>query len=178
VVLLVLLLKVNLNIEAQDSHWTLSVRLLGVVVIHRKYEARREHGDIFTLYCIDKPKARRVISLLDIIKTIQKREVPKSNERARRKLFSFIHSKSSYNLNFRFGIGLDDAFATAMLCGLIKSLFGAAICYIKDSRHKIQMDAVPVFAKRSFSLSADCIIALSLTNIIIGYMIYQINKRR
>lgn len=178
VLLLVLLIKINFIIEARDTQMSLMVRALGIAVIKRKYELRRESGDIFTLYCVDQPKEKRVVSLLDIIKTIEKKREPKSNEQARSKLFAFINAKSAYNLRFKISIGLEDAFATAMLCGLVQSATGALVCFIKDKRHKILVNTVPVFAKRSFSLYADCIITLSLANIIIGYMIYKINKRR
>jgi hypothetical protein len=178
VVLLALLLKINLLIKGSDSQLGLTVKTLGVAFIHRKYEIRHESGDIFTLYCVDKPKPRRVISLLDIIKTINKPKQPKSNEQARGKLFAFINSKSKYHLRFRLDIGLEDAFATAMLCGIIQSAVGVLSALIKKEKHKIEVKVAPVFSKRSFSWHTDCIITLSLANIIIGYLMYKINKRR
>jgi hypothetical protein len=177
VVLLVLLLKVDLLIEARDTQARLFIRVLHIVVVKRKYETRREYGEIFTLYSADK-KEKRIFSFLDIIKTYKQPNKPKSNEKARGKLFAFINSKAAYEIDIKLGIGLEDAFATAMLCGLAQTVAGSLVCLIKDSRHKVKVSVAPIFNKRSFSLMADCIITLSLANIITGYIIYKINKRR
>ena len=177
--LLALLLKIDLLIEGHDKEASLTVRTLGIAFIHRKYEIRREKVEIFTLYCVDKPQPKRVISLLDLIKTAEKRkQKPKSNEMARGKLIAFINSKSAYQLRFQLDVGLDDAFATAMLCGLVQSAAGALSVVVKDRRHNIRVSVRPVFPKRSFSSLSDCIITLSLANIIIGYLMYKINKGR
>lgn len=178
-VLVVLLLKVDFLIKGHDKEVQLAVRALGITFIHRKYEVRREKVEIFTLYCVDKPEPKRVFSLLDIIKTTEKRKrKPKTNETARGKLFKYINSKSIYQLRFQLDIGLGDAFATAMVCGTVQAIAGAAMTSVKDKRHHVSIRVRPVFSKRSFSSYADCIITLSLANIIIGYAMYKINKGR
>ena len=178
-VLAVLLLKIDFLIKGQDKQVQMTIRALGIGIIHRKYEVRRERGEIFTLYCVDKPEPKRVFSLLDFIKTAdERRRKRKSNEKARGRLFSFINRKSKYQMHFQLDIGLDDAFATAMVCGTLQAAAGAAMASVKDKRHHISFSVRPVFSKRSFSLYADCIITLSLANIIIGYAMYKINKGR
>ena len=179
-VLALLLLKIDFLITGQDKHVQLTICALGIALIRRQYEVRREKCEIFTLYCVDKPQPKRVFSLLDIIKTAQeKRRKRKSNEKARGRLFAFINKKSKYQLRFQLDIGLDDAFATAMLCGTLQSAAGALMAAVKkDKRHHISITVRPVFSKRSFSLRTDCIITLSLANIIIGYAMYKISKGR
>ncbi len=176
IILLLLLLKIDLIIEAKDKEAKLFIKVLHlIVVIRRKYEARREHGDILTLYSVEKNE-KRILSLLDIIKTISKPREPRSNEKARGKLAKYINSKAAYKLIFNVVIGTEDAFATAMLCGIVQSVAGSLVCFIKDKRHKIMVSVVPSFGKRSFSFAADCIITLPLANIIIGYIIYKKTK--
>jgi len=179
-VLAVLLLKIDFLIKGQDKQVQMTIRALGIGIIHRKYEVRREKGEIFTLYCVDKPQPKRVFSLLDFIKTAnEKRRKPKTNEKARGRLFAFINSKSKYQLRFQLDIGLDDAFATAMLCGVLQAAAGVLMADVKkDKRHHISISVRPVFSKRSFSLYSDCIITLSLANIIIGYAMYKMSKGR
>lgn len=178
-VLAVLLLKIDFLIKGHDKQVQLIIRVLGIALIHRKYEVRREKGEIFTLYCVDKPQPKRVFSLFDFIKTAQeKRRKRKTNEKARGRLFAFINKKSAYELRFKLEIGLDDAFATAMLCGTLQAAAGTLMTSVKDKRHHISISVRPVFSKRSFSLYTDCIITLSLANIIIGYAIYKMSKGR
>jgi hypothetical protein len=178
-VLLALLLKIDFLIKGHNKEVQMAVRALGITFIHRKYELRREKVEIYTLYCVDKPKPKRVFSLLDIIKTMEKKKrKPKTNETARGKLFAYINDKSAYHLRFHFDIGLDDAFATAMVCGAVQAAGGAAAALVKDKRHHIKISVRPIFSKRSFSSYTDCIITLSLANIIIGYAMYKINKGR
>ena len=177
-ILLALLLKINLLINCRDSMAVLSVKMFGITVLHRKYEIKREKGEIFTLYCTDKPKPKRVVSLLDIIKTARKKNRKKSNEKARGKLFAYINKKASYHLRFRVAVGLGDASATAMLCGFIQSISGALSAALPDKRHRIDVTVLPDFSKRTFSFLADCIIKLSLADIIIGYLMYKISKGR
>ena len=177
IILLILLLKIDLIIEAKDKNTKLFIRVLRIIVIRRRYETRREQGDILTLYSVDKNE-KRIFSLLDIIKTLSKPREPKSNEKARGKLAAFINSKAAYKLDFKLVIGMEDAFTTAMLCGVVQTIAGSLVCFIKDRRHKVVISVMPSYSKRTFSFAADCIITLSLANIIIGYMIYKKNKRR
>jgi hypothetical protein len=65
-----------------------------------------------------------------------------------------------------------------MLCGIVQSTASAIAAVAKNSRHNISVYVRPVFPKRSFSSRSDCIITLSLANIIIGYLMYKINKGR
>ena len=178
-ILAILLLKIDFLIKGHDKQVQLIIRVLGIALIRRKYELRREKGEIFTLYCIDKPQPKRVFSLLDFIKTAQKkRRKRKTNEKARGRLFVFINNKSAYRLRFELDIGLDDAFATAMLCGTLQAAAGALMAIVKDKKHQISISVRPVFSKRTFSLYTDCIITLSLANIIIGYAMYKMSKGR
>ena len=176
VVLIALLLKINLVIEARDKNWSLSAIALGITVLRRRYEVRREFGDLLTLYSVDK-KERRVISVTDIFKSFKGPE-KKGSEKGRKKLFGYINSKSKYKIDIKITIGLDDAFLTAICCGLMNTVIGSLMILNKDKRHRVVIKTLPVFQNRSFSFFADCIITLSLANIIIGYMIYKINKRR
>ena len=176
VVLAALLLKVNLVIVARDKNWSLSVIVLGITVLRRRYEVRREYGELLTLYSVDK-KEKRVISVIDALKSFNTSK-KKSNEKGRNKLFEYINDKSKYKIDIKISIGLDDAFLTAICCGLLNTVIGSLMIFNKDKRHRIIIKTYPVFQNRSFSFFGDCIITLSLANIIIGYMIYKINKRR
>ncbi len=176
VVLIALLLKINLVIVARDKHWSLSAIALGITVLRRRYEVRREFGDLLTLYSVDKNE-KRVISIIDIFKSFNKPE-KKSNEKGRSKLFGYINSKSKYKIDIKITIGLDDAFLTAVCCGLMNSVIGSLMVLNKDKRHRVVIKTHPVFQNHLFSFLGHCIITLSLANIIIGYMIYKINKRR
>lgn len=174
---LILQLKINLIIEARDKRWTLSVRVLGIIVIQRRYELRHEFGELLTLYSVDKNE-KRILSLTDILKTVNEANKQKSNEQARGKLFKFINKKSKYNLTIQMNIGLEDACATAMVCGVVVSVLRALKVFNVDKRHLVSFHVQPEYSKSSFSFFGDCIITLSLTNIIIGYIIYKKNKRR
>lgn len=171
-----LLLKINLVIVARDKKWSLGVKTLGLVVLRRRYEVRRQSGELLTLFSVDKNE-KRIISVTDIIKSFR---MPKkdSDTKGRNKLFGYINGKSRYTIKIKSNIGLDDAFATAICCGFLNTLIGSLMVLNKDIRHKVNVNVFPVFQKRSFSFDADCIITLSLANIIIGYMIYKKNKRR
>ena len=175
-VVLLLLLRINLIIEARVKNWSLSVRTLGSIILRRRYEVRREFGDFLTLYSVDKNE-KRIISIIDIVKSLQRTD-KKSDENGRRHLFGFVNSKSKYEIIIQIKVGLEDAFLTAVSCGLINSVIGSLMVRNVDERHIVRFSAIPVFQKRSFSFHGDCIITLSLANIIIGYIIYKINKRR
>ena len=127
-----------------------------------------------TLYSVD-INEKRVISVFDIFKSFN-RPKKKSNEKGRNKLFEYINGKSKYKIEIKITIGLDDAFLTAVCCGLLNSVIGSLMIFNKDKRHRVVIKTVPVFQNRLFSFYGDCIITLSLTNIIIGYMIYKKNK--
>jgi len=174
-----LLLKIDFLIKGHDKQVRLSIRALGITLIRRKYEVRREKVEIFTLYAVDNPQPRRVFSLLDIIKTTQKKKKkPKSNEKARGKLFRYINGKASYKLNLHLEIGLDDAFATAMVCGAVQAAAGSLMALAEGKKHHINISVRPSFSKRTFSSFLDCIITMSLANIIIAYAMYKMNKGR
>lgn len=176
VVLIAILLKINFIIEARDKNWSLSIRVFSAVVIHRRYEVRRIKGELLTLYSVDK-KEKRVISITDILRSSTKKE-EKGSTGGRRMLFGYINKKSKYELRIILGIGLEDALLTAFACGLVKTVLGSLMVKNVDLRHKVSFEVRPVFQKPAFSFHGDCIITLSLANIIIGYMIYKIKQRR
>ena len=177
VLILILQLKINLIIEAREKRWTLSVRALNTIIIQRRYELRREFGELLTLYSVDKNE-KRILSLTDILRTLKESDKTKSNEKARGKLFKFINKKAKYTLTIQLNIGFDDAFATAMICGIVASALNALKVFNVDKRHHVSFHVQPEYSKSSFSFFGDCIITLSLTNIIIGYIIYKKYKRR
>ncbi len=174
---LILLLKINLIIKARDKRWTLSVKVLGIIVIQRRYEVRREHGELLTLYSVDK-KEKRIFSVTDMFKTIKSADKAKTNEQARGMLFKYVNKKSKYSLDITLKIGLGDACATAIVCGVILSFLRALKSMNVDKRHLVAFHVLPEYANLTFSFIGDCIITLSLANIIVGYIIYKIKKRR
>jgi hypothetical protein len=113
------------------------------------------------------------ISIIDILRiTLQSRRSRKDENP-----FSFLNIKSRFDLRAGVVLGVGDVYYTALLCGWIAAA-GSGLCAALTRKSKsYHITVSPSYNKRFFSLKANCIIAITPANIIIGYFIYKIKIR-
>jgi hypothetical protein len=113
------------------------------------------------------------ISFVDLLKVIVQ------NRRSKEKnAFSFLNKKSRFQVLIQVALGAGDAYYTGMLCGWAAAL-GSSLCAAFSRKKKnFRISVKPEFNRQSFSLHADCIIAIKPANIILGYFIYKNKARR
>ena len=177
-VVAVLAANIKLNIDVRGSAFSIELVLLGVIRLRRQYVIRREKGAIFTLYCLEKKKEKRVTSLYDIIQKQKKKTVTDKQKKAQKKLIEFLYKKARIEVDAKVRAGLPDAASTALCCGMLGAVSAAAGAVVRDKRHRVSIQIQPVFAKQVFSIDAKGIMALSPANIILGYILYKKTLRR
>ncbi|MDD5017748.1 MAG: hypothetical protein PHO15_06600 [Eubacteriales bacterium] len=176
IIILLCLAKIKADIHTDNAEFSIAVYILGIIKIKRKYVIRREKKKILTLYRIGKNE-KEIISLHDIIQKNKKTRLTVKEKGAAKKAIKYIFGKTELRIKINSAAGINDAYTTAMVCGLTGVFLNAAGAVTDSKRHSIKVRVKPVFDRQFLSIKADCIIALTPANIIIGYIIYKINKR-
>ncbi|MEM5770858.1 MAG: hypothetical protein AAGU32_21635, partial [Bacillota bacterium] len=157
-------------------------------IMKREYRIGRDNNRAVVLYrqlknqeqivttlteILFKEKPDRDASLLALIKlAIQSRY-----ERRQASPWLTVLERSRVVLRLYVGLGVGDAFATAMVCGLLIAV-GNAVCAANSTkRESYRLSVKPIFNGTTFSLEGDCIIDITPANIILGYFIYKLKAR-
>lgn len=189
IIILAFAFKIKAVINADNGNINVSVHYL-FIRIKRRYVVIYDESTLFTLYLIKKKGLKKVITLTEALKKITATQatdikfidlitvITQSFKKNEKSAFYYIHKKIRYNLEALITLGLDDAFLTAMGCGLLSAAAGAACALTNTQHHILRVKAFPEFSKLFFSIDANCIIAITPADIIIGYAVYKINKRR
>lgn len=191
ILLLLFVVKIKAVAGADNMNISVTVSYLWLIRIRKEYVIKREDETFAALYLLTRKGIKPVLTLPDIIKKVRKtmptdvafvdiitvlfQSVRKKQEKS---VFSYIYKKIKYDVRVSLKIGAGDAFFTAVSCGIINAAAGAACAIYSDKGRTFNVAAYPEFSDLYFSIKANCIIALSPADIIIGYAIYKKNKRR
>ncbi len=191
ITVLVFVFKIKGVIKADNANISVVVSYLGIIKISKNYIIRREDKSVFALYLVTKKGLKPIATLKDIIKKVKKAAptditlvdlitVIAQSARGKKEkgAFSYIYKKIRYDVTIDVLIGLEDAFFTAVVCGVLNGAAGAVLAVYNEKKRVIRVNASPEFSDLRFSIKAHCIIALAPADIIIGYAINKKNKRR
>ncbi len=174
--ILILLIKVKVTIKAKNNFFTVTVEILKILKLRLNFLIKRQKKEIYSLYKIKKKYYKRITSLKKILQDSKKKKLTDRQKLAAKKALKFLYQKTRLKINLVIDAGLYNAYATAMLCGALKSAFLIAGSIYNTKMHSINIRINPQFAKQIFSLKANCIIELTPANIIFGFIIYKKNK--
>ena len=177
-------------VTSNNNRFRVVVRYI-LIPIKMEFVIRHVPKEVLALYMIKKGKEKRITTLRELFLKLKKGQTkgmtlanmlslvvyPKRREKQKGTLV-YLNKKTAYRARIRLTIGVDDAYATAMVCGFIVSVAGALCAAFNNQTHVVWVDVTPQFSKPVFSIDTDCIIKVTPANIIIGYFIYQKNKRR
>lgn len=178
IIIVLLLIKIRVVIDIENNYFKLMFIFLGVIRVPVRFVIKREKKDIFTLYRLKKKHRVKITSLYDIIRNAKRDDLTDSQKLARKKILEYYLKRIVIKAEIETNIGLNNAFATAIVCGLIGVSVSIYHAVIYNHKRRIKINIQPYFSKMFFSVNAHCIIALSPANIIIGYVIYKNNIRR
>ncbi len=175
---LIVFVKIKAVLRIEQCNIKATFILLGFIRLHQKILLKRDKNSIALLCLVKKDGSEKVkLSLAELICRLDRRKQNKK-ERARSEGFDYVYKKMGIEFTALIDVGLGDACLTALICGALKAVFGFIKKAGKPDNHIVNVDIRPVFSKQSYRILADCIITVSAANIIIGYFIYQIKKRR
>lgn len=189
IMILVFALNIKAVIKADNANISVSIKYL-FVKISKKYVVKYEESTLLTLYLITKKGLKKVTTFPEIIRKVRKTEatditfidlitvITQSFRKKEKSAYYYIHKKIKYEIEAVLKLGLEDAFLTVLGCGLLNAAAGTACAVYNTKDHIFRIKSYPEFTKLFFSINADCIIALTPADIIIGYAIYKKNKRR
>ncbi len=188
VIILFVTCPLKAEIRQDNLRVHLGIRFL-FIHIRREYEIRPDSGGYLALYELKKKEEKKVttlrkllakdkgeaseVSLVNLLKIVGQNR----REGKERKAFSYLNKKSRFDVGIMAAIGIGDAYYTALLCGWVAAV-GNAFCaaYTRGNKH-FRISVKPEFNRLSFSLQTNCIIAITLANIILGYFIYKMKTR-
>lgn len=176
VIILILLLILNIKAEiiANNNSIIVYVFFLKIKLINRRYTIERVKNKLAVLYWHKKKSKIEIANLHDIITS----KVKDSKKLARKKMTKYLLKRAHSDLSAKITIGVGDACLSANLCGLLGIAANVAAGIYATCNHNFNVQIKPHFTLKQFSLHADCIIKLSMANIIIGYIIYKKTIRR
>ena len=189
---IILLIACPLKAEIRVDNLRVNLKVtFPFISVRREYALRWDKQECIVIYRIKKGEKKRIASLKSLLLKKQK-DVPEDiscikalritmQNRQKRKdvnALAYLNKKSRVRAQVRISIGAGDAYNTALLCGWAAAL-GGSLCAAFTKNNKYYHIAVkPEFNRLLFSLRADCIIAITPANIILGYIIYKIRARR
>ncbi len=189
IIILIFAFNIKAVIKADNGDISVSVKYL-FIRISKRYVVKYEESTLLTLYLVTKKGLKKVTTFPEIIRKIRKTEatditfvdmltvLTQSFRKKEKSAYYYIYKKIKYDLAATVKLGLEDAFFTAIGCGLLNAAAGTACAVYNKKDHVIRIKTYPEFSKLFFSIDADCIIALTPADIIIGYAVYKKNKRR
>lgn len=183
--------KIKAVIKADNGDISVTISFLHIIRLRKKYIVKYEDKTILSLYLKTKKGLKPVISLPDAVRRISRSELTditfvdfitvftqSLRKKKKKTAFNYIIARTKYDIVIELKLGLDDAFYTAIACGLFNTAAGTACAILNAKKHILRIKSYPEFSKLFISVNADCIITLSPADIIIGYAIYKKNKRR
>ena len=179
-------LKAVLRLDNLRVHLTVTFLFIRV---HREYVIKRDRKEFLVFYQLKDGEEKRIdslkhiilkkdkdeatnISIVDLIKIIMQNRKSKKES-----AFAYLNKKSTFDVRIRVSLGVGDAYYTALLCGLLAAIGGSFCAVYTQKKKQFHFSVNPTFNQLSFSLQADCIIAITPANIILGYFIYKIRTR-
>lgn len=191
ILVLIFVVRIKAVVVADNGNINVSVFLLGIIKLQKKYVIKREPDVVLRLYLITRKGLKPVITLPEIVKKIKETVatdiavidiitviLQSLRKKQKNSAFSYIYRKAKYNIAVDIKLGLEDAFLTAIVCGILNAASGAAGAVFNNKKHQVRAKATPEFSKLFFSAHINCIIALTPADIIIGYAIYKKNKKQ
>lgn len=185
-----LLTRIKAAVYSDRNEITAVLIFFGFIRIARKYALEYDEKNILELYHIGRAKRRLVITLKQAAKKMLK-NIPTEitlvdmftlltqfKDRPRNYLFSYLFKKAKFEVNIELMLGTHDAFHTAILCGLLRALSGALYSAARGAKRSVIAKISPEFSKQVISVKINCIIAIAPADIIIGYLVNLIKKRR
>ena len=186
----VLLARIKTVAYSDRNEITVVLIFFGFIRIVRKYALEYDDKNILELYHIGRAKRRLVITLRQAAKKMLK-NIPAEitlvdmftlltqfKKRPRNYFFAHLFKKAKFEINMDLMLGTQDAFHTAILCGLLRALSGALYSAAHGANRKVVAKISPEFSKQVISVKINCIIAIAPADIIIGYLVNLIKKRR
>jgi hypothetical protein len=191
ILILIFVVRIKAVVAADNGNINVSVFLLGIIKLQKKYVIKREPDVVLRLYLITRKGLKPVIALPDIVKKIKETVatdiafldlitviLQSLRKKQKNSAFSYIYRKARFNLAVDIKLGIEDAFLTAIVCGILNAASGAAGAVFNNNKHQMRVKVTPEFSKLFFSAHINCIIALTPADIIIGYAIYKKNKKQ
>lgn len=191
ILILLFAVRIKGEITADNLNISVIVSYLWVIRLRKRYIIKREEETFLALYLITRKGEKAVISLPKIIKKMKIKAptdiafadlltmlLQSHRKKKERSAYSYIFKKARYDITASIGLGTGDAFVTAIVCGVINAAAGVLSALHDAEKHTLCIIARPEFSKPTFSVKANCIIALTPADIIIGYAINKKNKRR
>jgi Protein of unknown function (DUF2953). len=154
--------------------------------IKKEYVFKREKGELFVLYQLSRKGEKRVISFSDIFRKKEKvagitvadtYKMIAPHYHRKNNAFYYLNRKVHFDTNIKIALGVGDAYVTALLCGLVIAIGGSLCAVYSQNTKRFKISVKPEFSRQLFSVHADCIIAITPANIILGYIIYKIRTR-
>lgn len=189
--ILVFAIRTKAVIDVDNGNIDINVFILRIIKLKRKYIIKHEPDVILKLYTVTRKGTKPVIALPDIIEKIKETEasdvtfvnllnllLQSVRKKQKKSAFSYLYRKALFEVGVELRLGLEDAFLTAIACGLINAASGAALAICNTEKHLVRAKVHPEFSNLSFSIKARCIIKMATADIIIGYVIYKKNKNR
>ena len=162
------------KLELRDNKLFVKVTFIGIPIIKRHYTFEREKSKLISIYTHKKNKKEYVTSLYDIISNKSRDSV----KLARSKTYRYLYRHAHINLKASFSLGTGDAAITSNICGSFKIASAIAAGKYSGKKRIYEISIIPVFSGAQLTADINCIIKLSLANIIIGYLIYKKTIRR
>jgi hypothetical protein len=186
-----LFLKIEIILDVDKNDINIIMVLIGFIKITKKYIIIYEEETILSLYFIKGEKLIKVSTLKDILSKLRKSALTEitfinliniftqfMRREPRNNTFRYIYKKMNYDLNIKLWLGISDAFATALVCGLVGSASSAVCSILNNEKHRTKISITPEFSKQVISVKINCIIMISSADIITGYFFYIKNRRR
>jgi len=188
VVFIVAFTKVRAVIRLENWRLYLRVHWLFIRIVNREYRFGRDENRVISLFRVLKNKENKETTLTEVlftekpdpnasIFTLIKLAIKSRYERRQTSAWFTILERSHVDLRLYARLGVGDAFATAMTCGLLGTVGNAVCAAGSTKREHYRLLVRPDFSHASFSLEGDCIIVITPANIILGYFIYKLKTR-
>ncbi len=189
IIVLLNIIKVKAVIRLDNLRAQFCITLL-FIHYKREYLVEKDKEDYFVIYKLTKGEKKRIASLKSIIykrdetaateatiANMIKIVIQNQKDRDKKGAYSYLNKKSRIDARFLITAGTGEAYYTALLCGWIVTIGGSICAVYTRGTKNFRISVKPEFNKRIFSLHADCIIAITPANIILGYIIYKIRTR-
>jgi hypothetical protein len=191
IIILVFVFRIKAVIDVNNGDIKVDIIFFHIIKLQKKYVIKHEPDVLLKLYLITRKGLKPVISLPEIVNKIRKTSptdiafidvitmfLQSFRKKQKKSVFNYLYRKASYDLAIDLQIGVEDAFWTAMACGLVNAASGVVCAVNNTKKHIIRVKTYPEFSKLVFSINVNCIITLSPADIIIGYVISKKNKNR
>jgi hypothetical protein len=183
--------RIKAVIDIDNGDIVVSVFFVRIIKLQKKYVIKHEPDVLLKLYLRTRKGLKPVIGLPEVITKIKKTVatdiafidaitvfLQSLRKKQKKSAFNYIYRKARFNIGIDIKLGIEDAFLTAIVCGILNAASGAACAIYNSEKREVNVRAYPDFSNMMFWIKANCIIKLAPADIIIGYVIYKKNKNR